>query len=240
MIEFKNVYKRFGSREILKGLNIFIPKGKIVFVLGMSGTGKSVLLKNIVGLLKPDAGEIIVDQFPVHKLSEMEVMEVRKICGMVFQQPALFDFHNVFENVAYGLRRHFKMSEKEIAERVNESLSLVGMSGSETKEPHELSYGMKKRVSLARTVALKPKILLFDEPTTGLDPISTNRVNELILNLSRELGTTSIVVSHDMKSALSVADHIIVLDKGNLLTQGSPQEIRQSEVPLVVDFLREV
>ena len=240
MIEFKKVYKKFGDREILKGLDIFIPTGKIVFVLGMSGTGKSVLLKNIVGLLKPDGGEIYVDQYPVHKMSEMEIMEVRKICGMVFQQPALFDFLNVFENVAYGLRRHFKLSESEISQRVKESLNLVGMGGSENKEPHELSYGMKKRVSLARTVALKPKILLFDEPTTGLDPISTSRVNELILNLSRELGTTSIVVSHDMKSALGVADHIIVLDKGHLLTQGTPQEIRKSEIPLVMDFLQEV
>ena len=240
MIEFKDVHKSFGERKILKGLNIHIPKGKIVFVLGMSGTGKSVLLKNIVGLLKPDQGEIIVDNYPVHSMTESEVMEVRKICGMVFQQPALFDFLNVFENVAYGLRRHFKMSKSEMKQRVAESLSLVGMQGSEEKQPHELSYGMKKRVSLARTVALKPKILLFDEPTTGLDPISTNRVNELILNLSKELGTTSIVVSHDMKSALSVADHIIVLDKGYLLTQGSTEEIKNSDVPLVQDFMREV
>ena len=240
MIEFKNVYKSFGSRTILKGLNLHIPKGKIVFVLGMSGTGKSVLLKNIVGLLKPDSGEILVDEFRVHELSEKEMMEVRKVCGMVFQQPALFDFLTVFENVAYGLRKHFKMSEQEIKDRVSESLRLVGMSGSEEKEPHELSYGMKKRVSLARTVALKPKILLFDEPTTGLDPISTSRVNELILNLSKELGTTSIVVSHDMKSALTVADHIIVLDQGNLLTQGSPIEMKNSDVPLIQDFMQEV
>lgn len=240
MIKFNDVHKSFGERKILKGLNIHIPKGKIVFVLGMSGTGKSVLLKNIVGLLKPDKGEIFVDNYPVHAMTEAEVMEVRKICGMVFQQPALFDFLNVFENVAYGLRRHYSMSEAEVTDRVKESLSLVGMSGSEEKEPHELSYGMKKRVSLARTVALKPKILLFDEPTTGLDPISTSRVNELILSLSRELGTTSIVVSHDMKSALSVADHIIVLDKGYLLTQGSTQEIRNSDVPLIKDFMSEV
>ena len=240
MIEFKEVYKSFGSRMILKGLNLHIPKGKIVFVLGMSGTGKSVLLKNIVGLLKPDSGEIIVDNYPVHKMSEMEMMEVRKFCGMVFQQPALFDFLNVYENVAYGLRRHFKLSEQEISKRVQESLLLVGMQGSENKHSHELSYGMKKRVSLARTVALKPRILLFDEPTTGLDPISTSRVNELILNLSRELGTTSIVVSHDMKSALSVADFIIVLDSGNLLTQGTPEEMKKSQIPLIEDFMREV
>ncbi len=240
MIEFKGVTKSFGPRTILKDLNLKIPEGKIVFILGMSGTGKSVLLKNIVGLLKPDSGELFVENYPVHKLTEMEMMEVRKVCGMVFQQPALFDSLNVFENVAYGLRRHFKMSEAEIEKRVKESLSLVGLKNVEKKESHELSFGMKKRVSLARTVALKPKILLFDEPTTGLDPISTNRINQLILDLSKNLGTTSLVVSHDMESALRVADHIVVLEAGNLLTQGTPQEMRQSQIPLVHDFLDEV
>ncbi len=240
MIEFCKVTKSFGQRTILKNLDLVIPEGKIVFILGMSGTGKSVLLKNIVGLLKPDSGELIVENYPVHQLSESEMMEVRKICGMVFQQPALFDSLNVFENVAYGLRRHFHMQEVEIKKRVIESLALVGLNGVEDKMSHELSYGMKKRVSLARTVALRPKILLFDEPTTGLDPISTNRVNQLILDLSKNLGTTSLVVSHDMDSALKVADHIVVLEKGNLLTQGSPAEMRNSSVPLVQDFLAEV
>lgn len=240
MIEFRGLTKRFGERTILHHLDLMIPEGKIVFILGVSGTGKSVLLKNIVGLLKPDEGELIVDHYPVHKMSEKEMMEVRKICGMVFQQPALFDGLSVFENVAYGLRRHFRLAEAEIVARVKESLRSVGLSGVENKFSHELSYGMKKRVSLARTVALKPKILLFDEPTTGLDPISTSRVNQLILDLSRNLGTTSVVVSHDMESALHVADHIVVLDKGRLLTQGSPQQMRQSSQPLVQEFLSEV
>ncbi len=240
MIEFRKVTKSFGARTILKDLDLVIPEGKIVFILGMSGTGKSVLLKNIVGLLKPDGGELFVDEHPVHRLDETAMMKVRKICGMVFQQPALFDSLNVFENVAYGLRRHFDLGEEEIIRRVQESLALVGLKNVEQKQSHELSYGMKKRVSLARTVALRPKILLFDEPTTGLDPISTNRVNQLILNLSKDLGTTSVVVSHDMVSALKVADHIVVLEKGNLLTQGSPEEIRKSHIPLVQDFLAEV
>lgn len=240
MIEFRKVTKSFGSRTILKDLDLSIPEGKIVFILGMSGTGKSVLLKNIVGLLKPDSGELLVENFPVHELSEKEMMAVRKVCGMVFQQPALFDSLNVFENVAYGLRRHFQFSEEEIATRVKESLGLVGLKDIEQKMSHELSYGMKKRVSLARTVALRPRILLFDEPTTGLDPISTNRVNQLILDLSRNLGTTSLVVSHDMESALKVADHIVVLAEGHLLTQGSPEEMRKSQIPLVKDFLAEV
>ena len=240
MIEFRDIKKSFGSRQILKGLSLKIPKGKIVFVLGMSGTGKSVLLKNIVGLLKPDSGEILIDGENIVTKTEEEMMEIRKVCGMVFQHPALFDFLNVFENIAYGLRRHFHLSEQEIQSRVQEALKLVGLSKCEDQFPHELSYGMQKRVSLARTVALKPKVLLFDEPTTGLDPISTSRVNELIVSLSEKLGTTSIVVSHDMKSALSVADHIVVLDKGHLLTQGTPEELKKSKVPLVQDFLAEM
>lgn len=240
MIEFRKITKSFGARTILRDLDLLIPEAKIVFVLGVSGTGKSVLLKNIVGLLKPDSGELFVNGLPIHQYNEKQMMEVRRFCGMVFQQPALFDFLNVFENVAYGLRRHFSFKESQIAEKVKESLARVGLSGVEAKWPHELSYGMKKRVSLARTVALQPKILLFDEPTTGLDPISTNRVNQLILNLSKELGTTSVVVSHDMESVLKVADHIIVLDGGGLLTQGTPQEMLKSQEPLVRDFLAEV
>lgn len=240
MIEFRDLRKSFGERIILDGLTLTIAERQIVFVLGVSGTGKSVLLKNIVGLLSPDSGEIFVNQFPVHKMSERELSQVRKICGMVFQQPALFDDLDVFDNVAYGLRRHFQWSDQEIAKRVKESLTLVGLEDIEAKSAHSLSYGMKKRVSLARTIALRPKILLFDEPTTGLDPISTSQINHLILLLSRSLGTTSIVVSHDMNSALKVADHILVLDSGRLLTQGSPQDLLKSKVPLVQEFLSEV
>jgi len=240
MIEFRELRKSFGSRTILDGLTLTIGEGQIVFVLGVSGTGKSVLLKNIVGLLSPDSGEIFVNQFPVHKMSESELSQVRKICGMVFQQPALFDDLDVFENVAYGLRRHFQWSQQEIAIRVRDSLALVGLKDIEARPAHSLSYGMKKRVSLARTIALRPKILLFDEPTTGLDPISTSQINHLILSLSKSLGTTSVVVSHDMNSALKVADHILVLDGGRLIAQGSPQDLLNSKVPLVQEFLFEV
>lgn len=240
MIEFRGVRKSFGSRVVIKNLDLKIPEGKIVFVLGKSGTGKSVLLKNIVGLLKPDSGHIFIDGKDIVPLSELEMNPIRKVCGMVFQQPALFDFLTVFENVAYGLRRHFEFTDEEISRRVSEALRLVGLGEIGKKMPHELSFGMKKRVSLARTVALKPKVLLFDEPTTGLDPISTSLVNKLIVDLSKELGTTSIVVSHDMKSALSIADHIVVLDNGGLLEQGSPQQLRGSKQQLIKDFLQEV
>lgn len=240
MIEFKNIVKRFGERTILKGLSFKINEGEILFILGTSGTGKSVLLKNIVGLLKPDEGEIWVDGQEVSQLSEIEYFAVRKKCGMVFQHPALFDSMTVYENVAFGLRKHFGYPEPEIKDRVTKALALVNLMGIEQKMPSQISYGMQKRVSLARTVAIGPKILLFDEPTTGLDPVTTNAVNQLILDLSHKLHTTSIVVSHDMQCALVIADRIIVLDKGEIVDQGSPKELLRSTVPLVQDFLAEV
>lgn len=239
-IEFRNLVKRFGNRTILKGLNLTIQEGEILFILGTSGTGKSVLLKNIVGLMRPDEGSIWIEGKEVSKYSEEEYFEVRKFCGMVFQQPALFDSISIFENIAFGLRRHFKMSENEIAARVGESLKMVQLHEIERKFPHEISYGMQKRVSLARTIALRPRILLFDEPTTGLDPITTNSINKLILDLSRELKTTSIIVSHDMKCAFEIADRIVVLDKGRIVDSGTPAELRKSLEPLVIDFLSEM
>lgn len=240
MIEYRGLVKRFGSRTVLRGLDLRISEGEIVFILGTSGTGKSVLLKNTVGLLRPDEGEIWIDGREVSKLSEEDYLGVRKICGMVFQHPALFDSLSVFENVAFGLRRHFRLSEEEIRAKVAKALRLVNLSGVEDKLPARLSYGMQKRVSLARTVALEPRILLFDEPTTGLDPVTTTAVNKLIKDLSRELKTTSMVVSHDMQCALDIADRIVVLDQGAIVAQGTPAELKRSEVPLVRDFLAEV
>jgi phospholipid/cholesterol/gamma-HCH transport system ATP-binding protein len=240
MIKFNKIVKRFGDRTILKGLSLEIKEGEIIFILGTSGTGKSVLLKNIVGLLRPDEGEIWIDGQEVSRLSEEDYFPVRKKCGMVFQHPALFDSLTIFENVAFGLRKHYQLSEEEIRTRVARGLSLVHLNGVEDKLPAELSYGMQKRVSLARTVALEPRILLFDEPTTGLDPVTTNAVNQLIRELSRTLKTTSIVVSHDMQCALDIADRIIVLDQGLIVEQGTPDELKRSTQPLVRDFLAEV
>ncbi|MGZ3743746.1 MAG: ABC transporter ATP-binding protein [Pseudobdellovibrionaceae bacterium] len=240
MIQFKNLVKRFGDRTVLKGLSLDIREGEILFILGTSGTGKSVLLKNLVGLLRPDEGEIWIDGKEVSKLSEEEYLPVRKKCGMVFQHPALFDSLTVYENVAFGLRRHYQLDDEVIRQKVKKALSLVHLRDIEDKKPAQISYGMQKRVSLARTVALEPKILLFDEPTTGLDPITTNAVNQLILDLSRGLQTTSLVVSHDMQCALGIADRIVVLDKGEIVALGTPAELRKSEVPLVKDFLAEV
>ena len=240
MIRFESVEKSFGERKVLKGLSFEIQKGEIVFVLGTSGTGKSVLLKNLVGLLKPDAGKIWIENQEVSQFSEEQYMSVRKTCGMVFQQPALFDSLSIFENVAFGLRRHYQLSEDEIRSRVSRALGLVHLSGIESKMPQEISYGMQKRVSLARTVALEPRILLFDEPTTGLDPITTQAVNDLIHELSRKLGTTSVVVSHDMVCALDIADRIFLLDQGLLADQGTPEEMKKSRHPLTREFLAEV
>ncbi len=239
MIEFQNVKKSFGDREILKGISFFVSKGEILFILGTSGTGKSVTLKNIVGLLKPSSGNIVVDGEDITQFSEDQLFAIRKKCGMVFQHPALFDSLSVFENVAFGLKRHESLSENEIRDRVHESLELVNISGIDDKLPSEISYGMQKRVSLARTIALRPAVLLFDEPTTGLDPITTNSVNQLIQDLSRKLKTTSLVVSHDMHCALKIADRIIVLDKGQIVDEGSVDEILESQSELVRDFLLE-
>lgn len=240
MIEFKNIVKKFGSRTILHGLSFKVNQGEILFILGTSGTGKSVLLKNLVGLLSPDSGEIWIDGEEVSRFSEDQYLPIRKKCGMVFQHPALFDSLTIFENVAFGLRRHYNYSEDVIREKVFKALDLVHLKGIENKLPAQISYGMQKRVSLARTVALEPKILLFDEPTTGLDPVTTTAINNLIQDLSRKLKTTSMVVSHDMQCALSIADRIVVLDKGQIVDQGTPTELKQSKQQLVQDFLSEV
>ncbi|OYZ24698.1 MAG: ABC transporter ATP-binding protein [Bdellovibrio sp. 28-41-41] len=239
MIKYKKLVKSFGTRTVLKGIDLHIKAGEIVFILGTSGTGKSVLLKNTVGLMKPDSGEIWIDGENVSNFSEQQFLPIRKKCGMVFQHPALFDSLTIYENIAFGLRKHFNLDETEILKRVEQALSLVNLENILTKRPGEISYGMQKRVSLARTVVLQPKVLLFDEPTTGLDPVTTNSINTLIQNLSRKLNTTSMVVSHDMQCALKIADHIVVLDQGQIVDQGTPKQLLQSQVPLVRDFLAE-
>lgn len=240
VIKFNNLVKTFGERTILNNISLEVKRGEIVFILGTSGTGKSVLLKNIVGLLTPDSGEIWIDQDEVSRYNEAQFGPIRKKCGMVFQHPALFDSLTIFENVAFGLRRHFHITEYEIADRVKKCLAMVHLQGVESRLPAEISYGMQKRVSLARAVALEPQILLFDEPTTGLDPVTTTAINNLIQDLSHRLKTTSLVVSHDMACAFAIADRIVVLDKGHIVAQGTPAELKESKVELVQDFISEV
>lgn len=241
MIEFKDLKKQFSGRWVLNGISGQIKEGEIAFVLGTSGTGKSVLFKSLIGLLRIDSGEIWIDGEEVSKKSEHDFYEIRKKCGMVFQQPALFDSLSVFENVAFALRRFTNFSEEKIQQRVEESLALVGVG---THLMHEktqvVSYGTQKRISIARTLVMKPKVLLFDEPTTGLDPVMTKTVNHLIRDLSRTLKSTSLVVSHDMNCALEIADRIIFLDQGRVLQSGTCDEMRKSEVPLIKEFLSEV
>lgn len=246
-IRFDSVTKAFGPKTILTDVSFEVGTGEIVFILGKSGMGKSVTLKHIVGVMKPDRGRVHVDEAEVSAMGEQELQDVRRKCGMVFQHPALLDSLSVFDNVSFGLRTpQFQRSlpkpltEAEIRAIVLEKLALVNLGADILdKFPPEISYGMQKRVSLARTLAPGPTYLLFDEPTTGLDPITTNAVNDLIFELSRKLKVTSVVVSHDMACALKIADRILVLDQARILSYATVAETKRSQEPLIRDFLAE-
>jgi phospholipid/cholesterol/gamma-HCH transport system ATP-binding protein len=243
-IQFEQVTKKFGSKTVLDAVSFQTLPGEILFILGKSGVGKSVTLKLIIGLLKPDQGHVFVEKEDVTQMNANLLGEVRRKCGMVFQHPALLDSINVYENVAFGLRPlkdGQKISEKEKHKIVTEKLALVRLGENILYQfPAELSLGMQKRVSIARTLAPAPRLLLFDEPTTSLDPISTGAVGNLVLELSRTLKTTTLVVSHDMEWALKIADRILVLEKGKIVALDTPEKIKESKIPLIVDFLSEV
>jgi phospholipid/cholesterol/gamma-HCH transport system ATP-binding protein len=250
-IRFENVTKSFNGRMILDDISLEVSRGEILFVLGKSGMGKSVLLKHLIGVLAPDQGRIFVDQLEVSSMHTRErrdeLVQVRQKCGMVFQHPALLDSLTNFENIAFGLRtpqyeqkKGAKPLESEIQNRVENLIKQVHLTSEILNQyPHEVSYGVQKRVSMARTLAPGPEYLLFDEPTTGLDPESTASINTLIQELSRNLGVTSIIVSHDMACALSIADQILFLDQGKIAIKGSVQEIMKSKIPLVSEFFKE-
>lgn len=240
-LRVEGLSKSFAERAVLKSIDFSIPEGQITFFLGQSGTGKSVLLKMLVGLLKPDSGAIFIQDANVTDYSERQWRQVRKNCGLVFQQPALFDSLTVFENLAFGPRRLTTLTDAQISERAERVLKSVHLSSDVlTKRPGQLSFGMQKRVSLARTLILEPKILLFDEPTTGLDPVTTTAINRLILEISKEYGTTSVVVSHDMKCAMEIADRILFLDQGQIVFDGPSSQIKKAEHPLVQGFFQEI
>jgi len=236
-IEFRQVYKSFNHTPVLAGMDFTIQSGETVTIIGGSGIGKSITLKLIVGLLKPEAGQILIEGEDIVPLAEDQLIRVRKKIGMVFQNSALFDSLSVAENIAYPLREHTAMSERQIRERIMETLRLVGLEGAEDKEPADLSGGMKKRVALARAIAMTPRIILYDEPTTGLDPINTEKINELIVDMDRKLDVTSVVVTHDMRSAFKISDRIGLLDKGKIAVVGTPREIERADLPLVRQFI---
>ena len=237
MILVKDAYKSFGSNHVLRGLNLEVQSGESMVVIGGSGTGKSVLIKCIIGLLHHDRGEIYVDGQEISHLKEEEWNELRKKFGMLFQRDALFDSLPVWENVGFALRRHTTHSDDEIKAIAAEKLKLVGLENVENLMPAELSGGMRKRVSLARAIAMEPAILLYDEPTTGLDPIMANVINELIVAMREKLVVTSIAITHDMVSAYRIADRIAMLYKGEIIEVGTPDEIKASSNPIVQQFI---
>lgn len=237
IIEFKNVSKRFGRLVVLHGFNLQVERGKCLVIIGASGTGKTVVLKHIGGLLRPDTGEVWFDGVRVDNLPERQLMQYRQRMGFLFQMGALFDSLNVEQNVGFPLTEHTEKSPTEISQIVEHRLAMVGLQGIGAKMPGELSGGQKKRVALARAVALSPEVILYDEPTTGLDPVRSDVINELIIKLQREMRVTSIVVTHDMHSAFKIADRIVMLHEGRVVYDGSSHAILEEENPIVRRFV---
>lgn len=237
LIEFRGVKKAFGPKVVYRDLNLDVREREVITIIGGSGQGKSVMLKMLIGLLDIDGGEILFDGQRISDITEAEYASVRRRVAMLFQAGALFDSLNTKENVAYGLREQLDMTEKEISERVRESLTYVGLPGTEDTWPADMSAGMKKRVSLARALAIRPEVLLYDEPTTGLDPINVTRIADLIEYLNGTLDVTSVVVTHDMDTALAISDRIAMIQDGFVIFSGTPDELLASDDPRVRDFI---
>lgn len=240
MLEIRNLKKSFNGQRVLKGLNLKIPKGKITVIIGGSGTGKSVLLKHIIGLLQPDEGQILIDNQDVTRLDREEMKKLRMRFGMLFQDAALFDSMNVYENIAFPIREHRPMPESEIRRVVKEKLAEINLEGIENKMPSELSGGMRKRVGLARAIVLDPEIILYDEPTTGLDPVMSKAIDELIVSTQERLKATTIIISHDIHSTLRIANKIAMLHDGIVVAEGAPREFMNSKNVVVRSFLEPV
>jgi phospholipid/cholesterol/gamma-HCH transport system ATP-binding protein len=236
-IEMVDVHKSFGPKKVLRGLSIEVGRGETLSLIGFSGAGKSTILKHVVGLMKPDRGSVKVDDLEVPELRRTELYELRRSIGYVFQFAALFDSMTIGENIAMGLRKQGKLSEEQIRERVADSLARVDLEGYEARFPAELSGGQKKRAGLARAVAFRPRYLLYDEPTSGLDPVTTTTIDRLIRKMQADLGTTSLVITHDMESAYRISDRIAMLYQGRVVEEGTPDEIRRTRDPIVRGFI---
>lgn len=237
MIRLIDVYKAFGEKRVLEGFTLDVEEGETMVIIGYSGTGKSVAIKHIVGLLDPDQGTVWVDGLEVPKLPREELYKLRHQIGYVFQFAALFDSLTIGQNVAMGLRKDMTLSEPEITKRVSESLELVDLPDVETKYPAELSGGMRKRVGIARAIARKPKYILYDEPTTGLDPVTSAVIDQLMIRMREVLGVTGIVITHDMRSAYAVGSRIAMLYEGKIRQVGTVEEIRNTRDPIVCQFI---
>jgi phospholipid/cholesterol/gamma-HCH transport system ATP-binding protein len=239
IIEFKDVHKYFGDKKVLKGLNFKIKEGNVAVVMGPSGTGKSTVIKHMVGLLNATKGEVIVEGIDVGKANEQELLELRKKVGFAFQFGALFDSMNIYENIAFALEQHTDLSKEEIKKEVINSLEVVGLDPDVIlyNYPHELSGGMQKRAAIARTIILKPDIILYDEPTSGLDPIASDLISRLIVKLQKELGTTSVVISHDINESFKIADQMIMLYDGKVLADADPEFFKTTDNPIIRQFI---
>ena len=239
IIQIRNLYKSFGSKQVLKGVNLDIVKGKTTVILGLSGSGKSTIIKHIVRLLRPDSGEVLIDGVDMAKADEEMVFALRKRIGYLFQSGALFDSMNVYENVAFPLREHTNLNEKEIAQKVSLRLRTVGLNPEDVLHlyPDELSGGMRKRVGLARSIVLDPEIILYDEPTSGLDPITSDLITRLIRNTQATLNATSILISHDIKESFKAGDYFAFLYDGKIIEYGDKEHFLRSTNPYVRQFL---
>jgi phospholipid/cholesterol/gamma-HCH transport system ATP-binding protein len=237
VVSLQDLHKSFDGKEVLRGMSLEVHRGESVVIVGGSGTGKSVTLKHIIGLLRPDRGHVLVEGADLCHMKPVELNQFRRRFGMSFQEGALFDSMTVFENIAFPLRRHTRMTEAEIADRVQQCLEQVHLRDVDDKRPSELSGGMRRRVGFARAISLEPEILLFDEPTTGLDPVISDVIAELILEMDRTLNTTTITITHDMKVAFKIADRVAMIYGGTIIEDGSPDQFRASPNPIVQQFI---
>jgi len=238
MIKVEGLYKELGGQPVLEGISFDVTSGEIIAVMGLSGAGKTVLLKHLIGLMRPDKGRVVVDGVDIDSLNEEKLLKVRCNMGYLFQEGALYDFMDVYDNVAFPLREHTQMKPSAMAARVREVLKMVDLEGVESKIPAELSGGMKKRVGLARAIVLGAKVLLCDEPTSGLDPIRSRDISDLIRHVSQQIGSTTVMTSHDVHNSFRIASRLIIINDGKIAAMGTSQQLKESQVPFVREYLQ--